>query len=118
MNKFKQIVSGIFVRPEEKMAKLAYVPMFLMAAIGFFAAFAAFGASSAIFGFDFGDFLKVVLLGLVMMIVYGFIGYLVGLGLRCYVELLRNQRRQADAQERIAQALEMSLSMDDTDSEE
>lgn len=108
MQKIRAFLKGLFNNPLEKLEKISYAVVFLMALAGLGMGFLSFSMQSAFFGFDFSDFLGALLTAVILAVIYGFIGWIVGLSLRCYVFFLRNHKRQADATEQIALYLTQS----------
>lgn len=112
MQKVLVFLKGLFDNPLEKLDKISYAVVFLMALAGLGMGFLSFFAQSVLFGFDFSDFLGALLTAVILAVIYGFIGWIVGLSLRCYVFFLRNHKRQADATEQIALYLTQSAKRD------
>lgn len=124
MQKVRDFLKRMFDNPLEKMSKMCYAIVILMALAGLFVGFSSIFLQS-LFGFDFGDFLEALLLGIIFAVVYGFVGWILGLSLRCYLFFLQNHQRQteatvrqADAMTRIAALMEQSMAQQSDSSDD
>lgn len=103
MDKIMYFVRTMFDKPEEKLKQLAYVVTFGSAVIGFLVTFAfSFIGGNALGRITFGTIVSGFFGGLLSAVIYGIVGYILGISLCCYGDFLISHRRKTEAIERMA----------------